>query len=485
MCKQPTGEEIIRIKMMKNIYHLRNTKKSWIVYAIGLFLVCSMCLAFKNFNDKMTMMGDSVHRYQQMIDKQSEQLSDVTKENERYKRDLKHTKELHAGNMKEMEIRLTALQDDCKQETRRLEKELEDSRDSFNTLSEDNRKLENKYKTLSKANNGAISEVENYKQENKKLRAQLHDATTSKSSELLELRDKLDKVTQEREQYKGQYEALFHQHQQSFDNIQILQTERDRLQEQIREIQKLSHGDTRSSLSPVSAAEQVQVQPDSPGSRMSSSTQGAISPINQVVEEPAPVVSSSTSTSSPAVIGGEGAAAPPIADADNHVQAAIDAAQALARYPPVIKPKPAGRRVDQKQYVKPLQPARHDQDDLDVLNAPQNRVKSEYNQVRGQVQQPLQGWYQGGGQQQHYGNVPRVQQYGGQNNIVHHGDHYHLQPQAEQYQQHVQVQAQQPRYKRQKQQYQDSYNDVNSWNGNSYNNDIQEFYRGANFQRDF
>ena len=98
--------------------------------------------------------------------------------------------------MKEMEIRLTALQDDCKQETRRLEKELEDSRDSFNTLSEDNRKLENKYKTLSKANNGAISEVENYKQENKKLRAQLHDATTSKSSELLELRDKLDKVTQ-------------------------------------------------------------------------------------------------------------------------------------------------------------------------------------------------------------------------------------------------------------------------------------------------
>ena len=56
----------------------------------------------------MTMMGDSVHRYQvggldiytcinylqrqAMIDKQSEQLSDVTREKERYKRDLEHVK---------------------------------------------------------------------------------------------------------------------------------------------------------------------------------------------------------------------------------------------------------------------------------------------------------------------------------------------------------------------------------------------------------
>ena len=40
--------------------------------------------------------------------------------------------------------------------------------------------------------------MENYKQENKKLRAQLHDATTSKSSELLDLRDKLEKMTQGR-----------------------------------------------------------------------------------------------------------------------------------------------------------------------------------------------------------------------------------------------------------------------------------------------
>ena len=74
--------------------------------------------------------------------------------------------------------------------------ELEQNQDNYNSLSQDKEKLENKYKTLSKANNAAISEVENYKQENKKLRAQLHDATTSKSSELINLREKLDRVTQ-------------------------------------------------------------------------------------------------------------------------------------------------------------------------------------------------------------------------------------------------------------------------------------------------
>jgi len=487
---------------MKNLYHLRNTKKSWIVYAIGIFLFCSVCLAFKNFNDKMTLMGDSVHRYQQMIDKQSEQLSDVTKENERYKRDLQHAKELHSGNMKEMELRFSSLQDDCKAETTRLENEVGDIQDNYTNLSEENRKLENKYKTLSKANSGAISDVENYKQENKKLRAQLHDATTSKSSELLDLRDKLEKMTQERERFKDQYEALFKQHQQSFDNIQVLQTERDKLQDQIREIRKLSHGgagggDAKSSLAP---ADQVQAQPDSPnvGAALSSSTQRALSPVNQVVEEPAPVpaVSSSTSSSAQVLGGGQAAAAAPPLDPEADVQSVIDAAASLVRYPPVMKAKPAqARRVDQQQqYLRPLQPVQHhqqqDDDDFDVLNAPQHYPQSEFKSGNGR-QQIQQQWYPGGegyGRQQ-YRNInlqqpqerqilPQVGKYGGvqqlqqppQGQIVHHGDHYHLQQQSEDLQ---------PRYKRQKQQ-QQSYQD--SWN--SYNNEIQDFYRG-NVRRDF
>ena len=72
--------------------------------------------------------------------------------------------------MKEMESRLRSLQDDCRSETNRLESELEALQDQQNNVLEEKRKIENKYKTLSKANNNAIAEIENYKQENKKLR---------------------------------------------------------------------------------------------------------------------------------------------------------------------------------------------------------------------------------------------------------------------------------------------------------------------------
>ena len=186
----------------------------------------------------------------------------------------------------------------------------------------------------------------------------------------------------ERERFKDQYEALFKQHQQSFDNIQVLQTERDKLQDQIREIQKLSHGgggDSKSSLAP-SPLDQVQIQPDAAnaGVVLSSSTQRALSPVNQVVEEPAPVpvVSSSTSSSAQVLVGGQAAAAPPV-DREADIQSVIDAAASLVRYPPVMKAKPAqGRRIDQQQqYLRPLQPVQHqqqqdDDDDFDVLNAP-------------------------------------------------------------------------------------------------------------------
>ena len=184
----------------------------------------------------------------------------------------------------------------------------------------------------------------------------------------------------ERERFKDQYEALFKQHQQSFDNIQVLQTERDKLQDQIREIQKLSHGggDSKSSLAP-SPVDQAQIQPDAAnnGVVLSSSTQRALSPVNQVVEEPAPVpvISSSTSSSAQVLVGGQAAAAPPV-DREADVQSVIDAAASLVRYPPVIKAKPAqGRRIDQQQqYLRPLQPIQHqpqqDDDEFDVLNAP-------------------------------------------------------------------------------------------------------------------
>ena len=63
-------------------------------------------------------------------------------------------------------------------------------------MTEEKHKLESKYRTLSKANSAAIADAENLKQDNKKLRTQLHEATTSKTSELIDLKDKLEKMTQ-------------------------------------------------------------------------------------------------------------------------------------------------------------------------------------------------------------------------------------------------------------------------------------------------
>ena len=68
--------------------------------------------------------------------------------------------------------------------------------DNHNRVTEEKHKLESKYRTLSKANSAAIADVENLKQDNKKLRTQLHEATTSKTSELIDLKDKLEKMTQ-------------------------------------------------------------------------------------------------------------------------------------------------------------------------------------------------------------------------------------------------------------------------------------------------
>ena len=181
--------------MIKNVMNLRSTKKNWVVYGAGLVTVCTLGLVFKNFNDKMTVMGDSVSSYQRMIDKQTGHLRSLEQENARYKRDLKEEKEINAGTLKEMEARLRSLQEDCRAETGRLENELESVQDQHNQISEEKRKIENKYKTLSKANNNAIAEIENYKQENKKLRGQLHEATTSKSSEMIQLKDKLASIS--------------------------------------------------------------------------------------------------------------------------------------------------------------------------------------------------------------------------------------------------------------------------------------------------
>merc|ERR1719175_457490 len=145
--------------------------------------------------------------------------------------------------------------------------------------------------------------------ENKKLRSQLHEASTSKTSEQLQLRDSLAKVGLERDKYKEQYSALFRQLQQSMDSVQLLQTEKDRLQEQIREIQRLSGGARSSSAVP----EVHQVQPESLAGGASPGRRGNCLQLNFLLSHcPGSGTSPSPATSpTPRAATGEAAATTP------------------------------------------------------------------------------------------------------------------------------------------------------------------------------
>ena len=180
---------------MNNFLHMRNSKKAYAVYAVGIFVVFSIGLVIKNFNDKIGLMTESVHSYQKMIDKQTDQMKAMSMEKERYKRDLKEEKEVNAETIREMEVKVTKLEEECKQENAKLEAEMSDLQDIHNNLEEQNKKLENKYKTLSKANSAAIADIENLKAENKNLRTDLHDSSTSKASELMQLRDSMARLS--------------------------------------------------------------------------------------------------------------------------------------------------------------------------------------------------------------------------------------------------------------------------------------------------
>jgi len=408
---------------MLSLLNTRNSKKAWAVYAVGLFLICSIGLVIKNFNDKLMLMTESVESYQQMVEKQTEQMKTIAMEKERYKRDLKEEKEVNAETIREMEVKVTKLEDECKQENAKLEAELSDLQEIHNNLQDQNKKLENKYKTLSKANSGAIADLESYKSENKRLRNELHDASTAKATELMQLRDNMARLTLERDKSSGQYSALFKQHQQSLDSLQLLQDEKDRLQEQIREIQRLSGQLGAASSKPLQGSSPVpevhQVQPqhrkEEQNDSVSSSTARAPL-INQVMEEPGvPGNASSTSSAPPVASGQSGAQAPP--PAQDAIPLPVQAAARVVRYP--AQPH-RGAALKQKtrnvmQQLQPIQPVQHyheesDQgQDIDALQAPQLKKLYYPGQDSG-------GWYPGNVNSVRQ-VVPQVRKYGAQ---VHH-----------------------------------------------------------------
>lgn len=418
---------------MNNLLNMRNSKKAYAVYAVGIFVLFSIGMVIKNFNDKIVLMTESMHSYQEMVQKQSEQLKAVSMEKERYKRDLKEEKEVNAETIREMEIKVTKLEEDCKEENTKLESEMSDLQDIHNKLEEQNKRLENKYKTLSKANSAAIADIEDLKSENKKLRGELHDASTSKASELMSLRDSLTKMSLERDKSSGQYSALFKQHQQSLDSIQLLQNEKDRLQEQIREIQRLS-GQLGVNKNSSPAPEVHQAQPDETQNEvieMQGSSSTARAPqINQVMEEPGLPQNTSSTSSAPLAAGAPAAAqAPPPFQAGGGAQEVVplpvQAASRVARYPAqpakqVIRPvkKKVAQYIQannngpyQDHALYPIQPVHHHQhidNEIDDLQAPQIK------------QLPYQGNWYPGNIDRHV--MPQVKKYGGgQHQLVHPG----------------------------------------------------------------
>ena len=89
----------------------------------------------------MSLMTDSVHSYQRMMDKQSEQLKAVTMEKERFKRSLQEEKEVNAETVREMEAKASKLEEDCKEDYARLEGEMSDLQATHNQFVLENRNL--------------------------------------------------------------------------------------------------------------------------------------------------------------------------------------------------------------------------------------------------------------------------------------------------------------------------------------------------------
>jgi len=161
-------------------------------------------------------------------------------------------------------------------------------------------------------------------QKTKKLRSDLHDASTAKASELIQLRDNLSKLRADRDKSTSQYSALFKKHQRTLDSLQLVQTEKERLQEQIREIQRLSGGQMNPSIksSSVSPVNQ-QILPDQ---NIAGSSVKPVIVDQQVVEEPAQN-SSSASEAEAGINIVDGQAPPPVV-ADSYQDSAR-----LAIYP--------------------------------------------------------------------------------------------------------------------------------------------------------
>lgn len=413
----------------------RNSKKALILFSFIFILLFFTGGIIKNLNDKVSLMTSSVQSYQKMIDTQTEQLGSISLEKERLKRAVKEEQETHQETLKELRDSMNLLKEKCEEKTSRLEKQYSQLQELYKSLQEKDSRLESKFKTLSKSNVVAIGDVERLQGENKKLRMQLQEANSAKDSEMIKMRDHMGQLSIDRDKWKDQYLALFKQQQQSLDSIQLLQNEKDRLQEQIREIQKLSGGgkptSSPKSTSNKPASGQRQMEPNVVVNKSSSTARPGLVP--QVMEEPRSPASSSSTSASPLVGGAVAAQPPPMAEKakprqEKQLQYVFPPPhQQIPQAPPQKHhqaPPPLVRQLPQHQvlpqHFQPIQPQYHQgylnkqkavlhDDHIDVLQAPGGNYE-ETGEDQARYQQGGGGGYQqqqrAGGQQYWHQQVP-------------------------------------------------------------------------------
>jgi len=350
---------------MINVTALRGTRKAYVYYAVGFTAIVMVGLVMKSFNDKIALMTGSVHSYQMMVDQQSNQLKAVSMEKDRLKRDLDD----NDASLREMRTSLAKLDKACREQEEKMDDDLNSLQAKFSSLTASTSKLESKYKTMSKSNAEAIADIENLNLANRRLREQVAEASSTRTAELVKLRDSVAKLSQERDKYRDQYSALFKQHQQSSDSIQLLQDEKDRLQEQIREIQRLSGGIHQGKGGAVSSS--------------------AIPVVEQprVMQEPNKQLSSSTSSTPPSV-------------------AEVQGAEPRHAELPLIPP-PASRPESRVSRPAPLVPAPPQAFSQPPFSKPTNKLNQQVPvRDREEPAVPLQQFFKSGDQLKNFLHYP-------------------------------------------------------------------------------
>ena len=172
---------------------------------IGLMVV-------KDMNEKLSVMTSSNSGYQKMTDSQTNRISQLNSDLKKYKKQYEQDYESYHKKRSELETKLAKSERQVKQLTPYQDK-----------LSH----VENELETFKQKQNIEIQQAE---EEHTRLLKLLAETRRDKESDQEECRDKIQKMTDERDECKTPYSNLFKEHQQATDIIQKLQNDNKNFQ---------------------------------------------------------------------------------------------------------------------------------------------------------------------------------------------------------------------------------------------------------------